>query len=216
MTLGAWLTTLTMAAATTVATPLTLRHLPRAADAPDYPSLHSARFLLAVGMVAGLCTGIVTWALPVAAWPAWLAMTASGTLAVVIDGYTTWLPRAITHAGWALVAAGVITTAILEQSWIPLVGAGVGAGVVGGFFHLVWRISGQLGYGDVRLMVMVGAVAALQGPEFTAWSVLVGTTVGAIYALFRRLATGRNEPFPYGPALFAGPYLALVIQTLGG
>lgn len=216
MTLAAWVTTLVMVAVTVIATPLILRHLPRPPDAPDYPALLSPQFLVTVGAIAGAASGVVTWALPVVVWPAWLALTMSGTIAVVIDAHTTWLPRAITHAGCALIGAGVITTALAQRSWLPVTSAALGAVAVGGFFHLVWRLSGQLGYGDVRLMVMVGAVSALQGTQFTAWAVLCGTGLGAIYAVTRRLATGRNGPFPYGPALFAGPYLALAVRTLTG
>lgn len=197
--------------ATVTAAIVALPRLPRSADAPEYAALATPGFLTVVALVAGGAASLVTWSAPVTAWPPWLAYTTVGTLAAAIDARTTWLPRALTQAGWILIALGVAAMALLTSSWQPILLAGIGAVAMGGFFHLVWRVSGQLGYGDVRLMVMVGAVAGLQGVEFSGTTLFLGTLAGAVWAIVHRIASRGSSPFPYGPALFSGPYLALIL-----
>ena len=90
-----------------------------------------------------------------------------------------------------------------------------GAAAVGGLFHLLWAWSrGGLGYGDVRLMAAVGAVTALEGAMFAGWSVFAGTLLGAIWGLVHTAIRGRGVPFPYGPALLAGPFVMLALRPL--
>ncbi|MFV0450866.1 MAG: hypothetical protein ACK5LS_01275 [Propioniciclava sp.] len=206
-----------VAATTVVAVGLTrpsLRRLPRPEGAPDYATLGTRGFLIAVGVITAVGSTLVTTLLPPAHQAPWLALTACGALAVSIDAWTTWLPRAVTLTGLLLIGAGVIITAAWESSATPLIHAGLGAVAVGGFFHGVWWLTGQLGYGDVRLMVLIGGVCALEGLEFVGSSVFCGSVVGAIWAVVHRIRSGGADPFPYGPALFSGPYLTLGLQGL--
>ena len=105
---------------------------------------------------------------------------------------------------------GALVAALAWSSWTPLLAAALGALVVGGFFHLVWRLTGGLGYGDVRLAATIGAVTAMTSPTLVGAAVLTGTLLGAVTGVALRLA-GRRGGFPYGPGLLAGAFLPLLL-----
>lgn len=191
-----------------------LRGLPRAADAPDYAVLATPGFAIGVGALTFVAAALACWLASPAALVAWLGLATLGTLSVAIDARTTWLPLQLSRWGWVLAAAGVAVAAIVGQDAGLLVAGAVGAAAVGGLFHLLWAWSRGLGYGDVRLMATVGAVTALESPMFAAWSVFAGTTLGAIWGLVHTAIGGRGVPFPYGPALLAGPFAMLALRPL--
>ncbi|WP_232548547.1 prepilin peptidase [Propioniciclava soli] len=210
------LTAMVTAAVTTAATPWVLRRLPRPPEAPDYPALATPRLLVAVGALTLVVTGLVTCLTPVAHWLAWASLAVVNVWAVVIDARTTWLPAALSRIGWGVAAVGVATAALVRGELGPVGAAALGAVTVGGFFHALWAWTRQVGYGDVRLAATIGAVAALEGgATLTAAAVLAGTCAGAVWGLAHR--AGRHTgPFPYGPGLWSGPFLALVWWAVSG
>ena len=84
---------------------------------------------------------------------------------------------------------------------------------VGGFFALFWRLTGGIGFSDVRLMACVGAITAAASIDLAIAATLAGTILGACWGLLRRVL-GRSGQFAYGPALWAGPFLALLLAQL--
>lgn len=44
------------------------------------------------------------------------------------------------------------------------------------------------------------------------WSLLLGGVAGVGWGLIVRLRRGADGPFPYGPSLVMGPFLALIVQ----
>ncbi|WP_300077884.1 hypothetical protein [Propioniciclava sp.] len=190
-----------------------LRHLPRVADAPDYAALATTRFRASAGIATAFAAAAVMLWAPPAHWVAWAALVLAGVPAVCIDAATTWLPLPFARAGWVLAAAGVVVAA--AHSPDPpsvLLAAVLGALLVGGFFHLVWALSGAIGYGDVRLMVTVGAVTALGGATLVVAAVFLGTLLGALAGIGHRMR-GRRGAFPYGPVLLAGAFAALPLAA---
>lgn len=174
-----------------------------------YRSLPTVPFVAVTTLVGGTLTAAAAWRTPVATWPLWLVLGTLGVLLGAVDARTTWLPLRLTHGLWAATAAalGVLALASPAAAGRAL----LGAGLAGGFFWLIWRVAGGLGFGDVRLAPVIGAVAAS-----ASWSVLLiglvlGTALGAVYA-FGRSLWARFGPFPYGPFLILGPYLALLLQ----
>lgn len=192
-----------------LATGPVLRRLPRCPDAPAYDALATPGFAAATGAAAALAAVVAfVWA-PPAHWAAWAALATTAVPAVCVDARTTWLPLPLARAGWVGAAAGVIVAAgAAPEPWPVLLAAALGALLVGGFFHLVWAVSGQIGYGDVRLMATVGAVTALGGWPLVAAAVLGGTVLGAATGVGHRLLGGRGA-FPYGPGLLTGAFAAL-------
>lgn len=181
-----------------------------AAGKPTYASLATPSFGVSVGAASAVAALIVFLSAPAAHWLAWAALVIVNVLACAIDARTTWLPRLLSHAGWCVAGSGVAVATIAARSWTPALAAAIGAAAVGGFFHLAWRCTGQIGYGDVRLAATIGAVTALGSPMLVVTALLAGTLLGATTGIVLRLA-GRAGGFAYGPGLLAGAFVALLL-----
>jgi leader peptidase (prepilin peptidase)/N-methyltransferase len=213
-------TALAGALLTVVLTVPVLRALPepRAEDAdgkPPYADLATPAFVLTVGAVALAAGLLATAVLPWPHWLAWASLCTVGVVAVGIDARTTWLPLPLARAGWAVAAMGAGVVAVSADAWTPLLASVVGAACLGGLFHLLWRLTGAFGYGDVRLAANIGAVTALHSVELVVTSLVLGTAASALVGVVHRLAGGRGA-FPYGPGLLAGPFLALALRAVAG
>lgn len=209
-------------AGTAAATPWLLSRLPEPVDDPEigrkipYVQLATRPFVLAVfaaTTAASLATTLLT---APASWLAWSSLATVGVLAAAVDLRTTYLPLRLAQAGWAMAAAGAVATAAAGGNAWPLLRAAGGALALGGFFWLFWRLVGGLGFGDVRLAATVGAVTSLHSTELVLAAAFCGTAMGAGWGLGRRVLAGRDTPFPYGPALTAGPFLALLLSAAFG
>ena len=191
-----------------------LRGLPRAPDAPDYAALGTTGFSIGVAALTFVAASMAAWLATPANLVAWLGLATIGVLSVAIDARTTWLPLRLARWSWLLAAVGVVAAAIGRADAGALVAGIVGAAAVGGLFHLWWAWTRALGYGDVRLMAAVGAVTALEGATFAGWSVFAGTLLGAVWGVVHTAIRGRGVPYPYGPALLAGPFVMLTLRPL--
>ena len=200
-------------------TPTILRRLPLPPDEPDarpYVELGTSRFRVIVGLcsAAALTVGLATTEPEL--WATWSALATGGVLLAVIDAHTGLLPLRLTRVTWVLAAAGAMLASVLRGSAAPLAGALLGAGAAGGFFYLMWRFGGGLGFGDVRLVAVIGTVTGATSPTLTAWSLLLGGLAGVVWGFAARVRRGTDGPFPYGPALLSGPFLALGLSALTG
>lgn len=200
-----WALTLVSAAlATGCASGTILRHLPRSSGAPDYGALATPGFATLTALIGAVAGVLVGWQ---AAHPAlWLALVVPGALQVCIDARTTWLPLRLSQPMW------LASAVMIPMVWAVDAGAGlralVGAVLTSVGFWLVWRLGG-IGFGDVRLMGPVGAASAGESWQFLAAAIMVGTALGACHGIMHRLA-GNRGAFPYGPSLWAGPFVALL------
>lgn len=217
-----WVPPLTAAIAATVAglaTPYVLRALPEPVADPDvatkvpYRALATPGFAAAVALGTLAATGVVVALTPADEWLAWTALSMVGVLAATIDARTTWLPLPLARASWGVAALGIAAATLLRREVSPLLWAGVGALGVWLFFEVLWRVTGGIGYGDVRLMATVGAVTGAHDPALVLRAVLTGTVLGAVWGIAHRMWRGEG-PFPYGPGLLAGPFVALAIPAL--
>lgn len=199
-----------------LATGPVLRSLPepREGDTDDkipYRALATRRFALAVTGCALAALAIVVIRLPPPGWPLWLPLGTLGILLIGIDAATTWLPLRLTHALWLATAAMALVGIAVTADPVAVAGrVALGAVLVGGFFWLFWRVIGGLGFGDVRLAPVLGAVTASVSWQVLAAALLIGTLLGALHGVALRLR-GRAGPFPYGPALVAGAFVALAV-----
>ncbi len=134
--------------------------------------------------------------------------SAFGTLAAIslVDIRERRIPNAWSYPAivGALAAAATAGPATLAL--------GVAGAVVAGGYLLVFFIlgRGRLGFGDVKLATLGGALVGLAGvPAF----LLAGTLLGMVSALLL-LATGRGRhaTFPYGPAHAAGAIVVLLLR----
>jgi len=211
-----WLLAIPMviAAVLALATPSLLRALPAPVDDPTsdvYRPLAGTGFALTTFALVS-SAGLVAVAVVPAFAPAFCGLATFGVLSAVIDARTGYLPKVLAQASWVLTAAGVVVSAALLGAEVAL-RAGLGASAATALFWAFWRFGRGFGFGDVRLAPVIGAAAAA-----VSWTVLVGAfLLGGLLGVGWGLvwqARGRGRAFPYGPALVAGPFLALAVLAL--
>ena len=209
-----WAVPIVVAAAAALVAPLVLRSLPAPSDEPGsdpYRPLATRGFAL-IGFALMAIGGLLVLWLATAYAPAWLGLGTAGVLAAMVDARTEYLPKRLMQAGWALTVAGTVVTSALVGDWLVLLRAAVGGAAITGLFWLFWRIGGGFGFGDVRLAPIIGATAAAISWTMLAGALLLGGIAGVAMGVTWRLL-GRGRAFPYGPALIAGPYLALLLNS---
>lgn len=212
--LAAAATAALLAACCVALTPLLLGWLPAPQEAPQvrFDKLATRRFrLIALGITAGagwLCLSLIDPSL----WPVWLPLIGLGTLLGLIDAQTTFLPLRLSYLTLVLVSVGALASAWLRSDPWSLLWAAAGALTAGGLFWLLWRFSGEkFGFGDVRLAAVLGIVGGATSGPVLYWMFLLGTFIGAIWAIVVRLQ-GRQQ-FAYGPALLLGAPAALLLNA---
>lgn len=151
---------------------------------------------------------------PAAAALAWL-----GGAAVVLAGVDLAchrLPDRVVFPAVAVCAAALGVDAAVTGSWPALARAGTAAAVAFGVAAGAAVLSPEgLGFGDVKLLGLLGLVLGWAGWGVLLLGVLAGLVLGAVGSLLL-LATRRagwRTAVPFGPPLLAGAYLAL---ALGG
>lgn len=212
--LAAAVTAALLAVCCVALTPLLLSWLPAPQEAPQvrFDKLATRRFrLLALGITASLgwlCLTLIDASL----WPVWLPLIGLGTLLGLIDAQTTFLPFRLSYLTLTLVSLGTLASAWLRSDPWSLVWAAAGSAAAAGLFWLLWRFSGEkFGFGDVRLAAVLGVVGGATSPQVLYWMFLLGTLIGAIWAIVVRLQ-GRHQ-FAYGPALLLGGPAALLLNA---
>ncbi|MBK8447599.1 MAG: hypothetical protein IPL41_13225 [Micropruina sp.] len=206
-----WLAPLMVAAALAALSPRMLRALPPPSDEPlsrPYDALATPGFALVSFVLIAVAGTVVLALAPAYTW-AWLGLGTVGVLAALVDARTGYLPAVLMRIGWLLTAAGLVTTAAISGDWQVLIRGAGGALAAGALFWVFHRFGGGFGFGDVRLAPIIAAPAAAQSWTMLAGALLLGGLLGVAWGLVWQ-ALGRGRSFPYGPALVAGPYLALI------
>ncbi len=125
-------------------------------------------------------------------------------------------PGLIVHdpliTGWILRWTGLAGRAHLGGLAASIVGMLVGAGIVyaaGRLGKVLFRKE-AMGFGDVKLMGMVGAFVGWQGAMLAFFvACVVGAVVGVVLLIRRR-----NTHIPFGPYLAAGSLLVMLHQDI--
>ena len=135
----------------------------------------------------------------------------------MIDLRTLRLPDSIVLPSTIVVAVGLAASAATTDAWDAALRALIGAVALAGAYGLIWFLSGgrALGFGDVKLALILGAITA-----YVSWGVFgVGVGAGWVFgaaAAIVGLATGRmqrGKPVPFGPALLVGTWFSLLVGT---
>ena len=176
---------------------------------------------LTTGALFGLAASVVGW--DVALAPV-LALVGGLVAMSAVDLAVLRIPTRFVYVTGAAVGAGLVLAAVTDGPVRRLAGAAVGAGAYGGFLLALHLIAPRaLGFGDVRLATLVGAVvgwaawrsdhpvlAPVQGALMTALLAgLVGSVIGGVLLVMR----GRDQPFPFGPSV-AGGALIVALAAL--
>jgi leader peptidase (prepilin peptidase)/N-methyltransferase len=167
--------------------------------------------LAAVALAAGAA---LAGARPAAAALLWL-----GGAAVVLAGVDVAshrLPDRVTYPAAVVCGSALLVDAAVTDTWPAVLRAAVAAGasfaVAAGAAALN---PAGLGFGDVKLLALLGLVLGWAGWGVLLSGVLFGLVIGSVGSLVL-LATRRagwHTAVPFGPPLLAGAYLAL---ALGG
>ena len=146
--------------------------------------------------------------------PLMLALTSAGLALFVVDVRVHRLPNPIVLALYPITVVGLAIAGLVSGEW-PVVRALLGAVVWLVVFGLVWLISrGRgMGFGDVKLAPVLGAVLAWLGwgPAlvglFSAW--VIGGVVALVLLVSGRAKRGTHLAF--GPYMLIGAGAGLLV-----
>ncbi len=173
----------------------------RAAISPRYPlvELANALFYLALFERTGLSLSFVPLA----------ALVSMTIVLIYIDAEIQILPNAITYPG-VLVGFAIGFLPPFDESMLTsdsILSSAIGAAVGAGFllfvalaYKLVRRIEG-MGFGDVKMMAMVGAALGWEGVFLV---ILVGSILGTVIGVPIALRTEKRMQYPLPFGVFLG------------
>jgi leader peptidase (prepilin peptidase)/N-methyltransferase len=146
------------------------------------------------------------------ALPAYLYLAAAGLALAVIDLDTKRLPDKIVLPSYVVLAVLLVVASATTQDWWAIARAGIGGVALFAFyFAIMFAYPAGMGFGDVKLSGILGAVLA-----YLSWSALVvgafgGFLLGAVVgsALLIAGRGGRKTALPFGPFMIAGAFIAI-------
>ena len=151
--------------------------------------------------------------------PATLAFAWAAGAAVVlgaVDLATHRLPDRVTYPAYAVCTAALVADAAVHGTWSEMLGAVLSAAAAIGVGALVSAVApAALGFGDVKLLGLLGLLLGWAGWGVLLTGVFLGLLVGALVSLVL-LATRRagwRTAIPFGPPLLAGAVGALALAA---
>ena len=154
------------------------------------------------------------WALRAPLLPLVLVLAGAGVALSMIDIDHHRLPDAIVVPLYPVTVVGLVVAGLLGSSWpwlAALEGAGVWLLLIGG----LWLISAGrgMGFGDVKVAPILGATLGWLSLGTSLVGLLaafvLGGVVGLVLMLGRR--AGRGTKIPFGPYLFAGALVGMLV-----
>jgi leader peptidase (prepilin peptidase)/N-methyltransferase len=167
--------------------------------------------------VAGLAAFVVALALgPQPVLPLFVALCVVGTGLGAIDLACQRLPTVIVGPAIVVGAVSLTVLAAITGDW-PALGRALAGGVgLGLLYQLLYLLPGEgIGYGDVRLAVLLGLFLGWLGWAEVVGGALLPWLVNGPVVLGLLLAgrVHRKSRLPFGPAMLAGTVLAIVLPA---
>ncbi len=165
----------------------------------------------AVEVLAGAMSLVVAWKFGVSIQTLAVLMLTWSLIALsFIDLDTQLLPDSITlPILWA--GLGFNLFAVVVPIWDAVVGAMCGYGILWIVYQAFRLLTGKegMGYGDFKLLAMLGAWAGWQSLPLTILlSSVLGAIVGISLMIFK--GHGREVPIPFGPYLALAGWISLI------
>jgi leader peptidase (prepilin peptidase) / N-methyltransferase len=138
----------------------------------------------------------------------------AGLVLAQVDLAVHRLPDSVVYPAAAVVAGAYLVDAVALGTWDDLLRALLGGAVAFGGGAVAAAISPEgLGFGDVKLLGLLGLLLGWFGWPVLAAGVLFGLVVGALVALALLLArrAGWRTAVAFGPSLLTGATLALAL-----
>lgn len=144
--------------------------------------------------------------------------SAVGVAVAVIDLAHYRIPDRLVFPSLAASVPMIVVVSMLEDAPDAIPRAAIGAVVYTlplFLFHLVSPRG--MGFGDVKLGLLIGMYAGWVSVPLAVYALLLGGLLGTVMGVAFALASNGDRAFPFGPALVAGGYLAIVLapQLLG-
>ena len=181
----------------------------RAPISPRYPAVELLTALLFVAVTARVAQLEL-----LAALPAFLVFVAAGVALAAIDLEVRRLPDAIVLPTYPVLAALLGAAALVSGDLPALLRALVGAvAAFGAFYLMALAYPGGMGFGDVKLVGLVGGLLAFVAYPVLLVGMAVAFVLGALIgvaATLRGRAT-RKSSVPFGPFMVAGALAALFV-----
>jgi leader peptidase (prepilin peptidase)/N-methyltransferase len=190
----------------------------RLASRDDAARPSAARVAVTTALLAVLLGGAVVL---VGLRPATLALAwaaGAGVVLGAVDLAVHRLPDRVTVPAYAVCSAALTADAVVLGSWGALLRAAVAAAAAFGVAGLLAALSPEgLGFGDVKLLALVGLVLGWIGWGVLLAGVFLGLLTGGLVSLVllagRRV--GLRTAVPFGPPLLTGAVLALALAGTG-
>ena len=198
LALGPWLATVTV----------------RLATRDDGARPSRSRVAATTALTAAALAAAVVPAGPRPAAAALLWLAGAAVVLAGVDLASHRLPDRVTFPAAAVCGGALLVDAAVVGSWPALLRAVAAAAVAGGLATAAAAVGpAGLGFGDVKLLGLLGLVLGWAGWGVLLAGVLVGLVLGAVVSLVL-VATRRagwRTAVPLGPPLLAGAYIALAL-----
>ena len=131
-------------------------------------------------------------------------------VAAAVDIRTMLIPRRIVWVGFWVGLALLTGTILITGSVEDLVRSLAGAALYFGILFITHMISpGGMGFGDVRLALLLGLYLGRLSLMLTAVGLFLACIIGVAMGLAGRRASHGQRHFPFGPGLAAGTMVAI-------
>jgi leader peptidase (prepilin peptidase)/N-methyltransferase len=139
-----------------------------------------------------------------------LFLASASVALAAIDIETLRLPNPIVFTTQAAVTVLLVAAAITSHHLDRLATVAGGAALMSGVLFAIHLVSPRgMGFGDVKYAVALGAVLGWYGMARVGLGLFLSFLVGALVGTIVLVVRGRSKPFPFGPSLAAGTFLAL-------
>ena len=166
--------------------------------------------LVALVLAGALLVGGVRPATVALAW-----IGVAGVVLAAVDLAVHRLPDRVTLPAYAAVTTALLVDALALGTWPALLRAGLAGAAAFGLAAAAAVLSPRgLGFGDVKLLGLLGLVLGWVGWGVLLAGVLLGLVAGAAASLTLIVAgrAGWRTALPFGPPLLVGAVLALTLQ----
>jgi leader peptidase (prepilin peptidase)/N-methyltransferase len=170
------------------------------------------------GVMTALLAGLLAGAVELAGLrPATLALAwaaGAGVVLGAVDLASHRLPDRVTFPAYAVCGTALLVDAAVLGSWGALLRAVLAAGAAFAVAAVLAALSpGALGYGDVKLLGLLGLVLGWVGWGVLLAGTFLGLLTGALVSvvLLAGRRAGWRTALPFGPPLLAGAVLALAL-----
>lgn len=155
-----------------------------------------------------------------------LLLTLVVTAVSLVDARVHLIPTLLVRAGLVLGGASIVVASVAVGEPRAVVGAVVGSLVVSGFLFLMLLVTrGGIGFGDVRLGLLLGLYLGWFDLRLALMALVMGSLLGVLTGVvgaavrarsagegLRGAFRGGGAAFAFGPALAAGTLLALWLR----